>query len=409
MIRGEEALDIRQMYKTGLAISEIARRTGRDRKTIRRVVMGEIPRPPRQKATRPSKLDPYKDYILERMAQGVTNAVRVRKEIQQRGYDGGITILRDFMHPHRPTRQSRITVRFETPPGQQAQTDTSEFLYTRPDNSTGKLHLFELVLSHSRLAYAEFMEAANQLTILQALRRGLAAIGGVPREILSDNTSPLVRHHDTERRVVEWQPTYLDFAEHFGFVPRAHIPHRPQTKGKVERFGGYVRTSFWPVKFTDLDDLNQRLWQWLDTEANMRIHGTTHERPADRWQGEKLLLTPFSSRPYAIGRLEARKVAWDAMISWDSNRYSVPWQYAGQLVLVRQSEDGTLTIEAQNKVVAQHPVATGRGHAHLNPMHHRGIPRGNGHRPGRPLGQQVAPEVEHRSLAVYAALAGGAD
>lgn len=408
MVRGEEALDIRQMYKTGLSVSEIARRTGHDRKTVRRVIKGEIPRPRQATAARPSKLDPYKDYILKRMAEGVTNAVRICKEIREQGYDGGMTILRDFMHPHRPAIKSRITVRFETPPGRQAQMDTSEFTYQRPDGTTGKLHLFELVLGYSRLAYAEFMEAANQLTILQALRRGLAAIGGVPAEILSDNTSPLVRRHDAERRIVQWQPTYLDFAEHYGFVPRAHIPYRPQTKGKVERLGGYVRTSFWPVDFTDVDNLNRQLWEWLNKEANTRIHGTTYERPLDRWQVERKLLTPLTPRPYVVGRIEPRKVAWDGMISWDSNRYSVPWLYAAQTVLVRQTEDGRLEIQSGDRIIAHHETASGRGYMRLDRRHQLDIPAGRHRRhPGRALGRLVAPEVEHRPLGVYAALAGG--
>lgn len=410
MVRGEEALDIRQMFETGFSISEIARRTGRDRNTVRRVIRGEIPKPRRQRAVRPSKLDPYKDYILGRMAEGVTNAVRICKEIREQGYSGGMTILRKFMHPHRPQRQGRITTRFETPPGHQAQIDTSEFLYQLPDGSNRKIHLFELVLGYSRLAYAEFIQSANQLSLLQALRRGLSAIGGVPREILSDNTRPLVRRHDTGRRMIEWQPTYLDFAEHYGFVPRAHKPHHPRTKGKVERFGGYVRTSFWPVEFTDLSDLNRQLHQWLDTEANVRTHGTTHERPIDRWQEEKLQLTPVNPRPYTIGRVEIRKVAWDAMISWDRNRYSVPWQYAGQSVMAHETEDGRLRIELHGKVIAVHETMRGSGQVRLDALHHHGVPL-NGHkpRPGRALGRLIGPEVEQRSLAEYAALAGGED
>ncbi|HEY8394296.1 MAG TPA: helix-turn-helix domain-containing protein, partial [Thermaerobacter sp.] len=114
MVRGEEALEIRKLYAQGVSISELARRTGHDRKTIRRIIRGEAEgeRPvPRKRA---SKLDPFRDYILQRMELGVFNAVRIYAELRQLGYKGGLTILRDFMRPFRPARTARVTPRYET-------------------------------------------------------------------------------------------------------------------------------------------------------------------------------------------------------------------------------------------------------------------------------------------------------
>ena len=121
MVRGEERLDIKSMCEAGMTVAEIHRRTGRDPKTIRRI----RDRPDKESVAepkQPSKLDPYKAHVLSRMKQGVLNAVRIWREIRAMGYGGKITILRDFMVPHRPVYRAKVTPRFETEPGRQGPT-----------------------------------------------------------------------------------------------------------------------------------------------------------------------------------------------------------------------------------------------------------------------------------------------
>ncbi|HEY8347831.1 MAG TPA: IS21 family transposase [Symbiobacteriaceae bacterium] len=403
MVRGEEALDVIRMYQDGVSISEIARRTGYDRKTIRRILR-EGPVRERPRPQRSSKLDPYKPYVLARMEAGVLNAVRIHRELQSMGFDGGLTILRDFMRPHRPARSTRATPRFETPPGQQAQIDIFVFPYRAADGQQRRLYYFALVLGYSRFAYGEFLKEYNKLSVLQALRRALVYIGGAPAEILSDNASVLVRRREGNR--VEWQPEYLDMAAYFGFTPRACRPYRARTKGKNERFGRYVRQAFWPRTFTDLQDLNRQHWHWLETEANVRIHGTTHERPADRWQREQAYLKPLPTQPLVLVRTEPRQVAWDGTFSWNQSRYSVPWEWAARTVLVREQETGELVVEADGQVIACHQVA-GKPHSLcIDPAHHAGMPLNTPCCLHHPLGIQVAPEVEQRPLRVYELVTG---
>jgi len=403
MVQGEEALEIRRLYAEGVSISELARRTGHDRKTIRRIVRTGSPaeRPARRR--RESKLAPFRDYVLRRMELGVLNAVRIHAELQGLGYQGGLTLLRDLMRRHRPKHKARATPRYETPPGQQAQLDLFHFDYLQ-GTVIRRLYYLALVLSHSRYAYGEFLPQLNKLAVLQALRRGLEFLGGVPAELLSDNTSVLVRRRHPDGRV-EWQPEYLDMAGYYGFLPRACRPYWARTKGKNERFGRYVRQAFWPREFADLEDLNRQHLAWLDGVANVRIHGTTHERPVDRWQRERRSLRPLPPLPVVLARTEVRQVAWDGTFSWNRTRYSVPAAYAGQPVLVRELESSELVVEAAGEVLLRCPVSGERFGMRIDPAHYAGLSPRIPRPPRRPLGIQHAPEVERRSLALYEQLA----
>ena len=400
MLRGEEMLDIRKAYREGVSISELARRTGHDRKTIRKVVtaveFGHVP-DETQGPSRDSKLDPYKGYLLERMEAGVFNAARLLREIRERGYQGRITILRDFMRPYRPPLAGKATCRFETPPGQQAQLDLGVFKYLDANNMVSTVYCFAMTLCYSRMLYLEFIPRSDQLHILRALRNALEFFGGVPVEVLSDNCSSLVLSREEDG--IHWQPGYVRFCEHYGFTPRACRPYRSRTKGKIERPIRYIRDNFWPVNFTDGDDLNRQAWLWRDTVANVRVHGTTHEVPAQRWQKEKL--QPLPGGPFMLEEIEPRRVSLDCFVSWYSNRYSVPWNLVGHTVLVRENERGVLTVEHKGQVVATHEVMGGRYRTVVDRRHYRGIPMGSARSRQTIHARQLAPEVEVRPLEVY--------
>lgn len=402
-----EKMEIKKLYQEGVSISELSRRLGYDRKTIRKAIRSQEDGNKQNQGVRSktSKLDPYKPYIEQRMRFGVLNAERILREIREQGYTGGITILREFMKPLRPVVSAKATVRFETGPGEQAQIDLGAFPYLDLEGKRRKIWCFAMVLSYSRMLYLEFIKTANQLHILRALRHALEFFGGVPSEILSDNCSPLVLHNDGQGRV-EWQPAYLDFAKYYGFVPRACKPYRSRTKGKIERPIGYIRQSFWPVVFCDLDELNLQAAQWRDTVANVRVHGTTRQRPVVRFAEENLRALPSSS--YVLAYCGMRKVTNDCRISWNANFYSVPWPYVGQTVMVREFEDKRLVIEFGHQVIAEHPVLSGKYGISANPEHTKGLPAGASQRNrGKTAGIQVEAEVEQRDLAVYEQLVTG--
>ena len=319
------------------------------------------------------------------------------------GYGGKITILRDFMVPHRPVYRAKVTPRFETEPGRQGQVDLGHFTYIDPEGRLRKIYSLAMVLGYSRMLYVEYVFRATQIEVLKAMRNAFNYLGGVPHEVLSDNTSCLVKHPATDKRPVEWNETYLDFAGHFGFIPRACPTYWARGKGKVERPIRYLRDSFWPTQFEDLEDLNRQVRRWLESVANVRIHGTTHEQPIRRWAAEKL--SPVNPRPYVISMMEPRKVSNDCLVSWNARKYSAPWPLAGHEVPVREFETGVLAIEHRGIAVARHEISQDHKPSIQQP-HYEGIPRGGGRAPQHAVGVQTSPEVQKRSLDIYDRLAG---
>ena len=183
-------------------------------------------------------------------------------------------------------------MRFETPPGQQAQCDFGELGRHEIRGRLTDVHLFVMVLGFSRFMYAEATADERSETFLACHARAFAYFGGMPREVLYDNAKVAALEHS--RTVVTFNEALLDFAGRFAFRPRLCRPARPQTKGKVERMIGYVKDSGLTGRtFTDLPDMNAQLLAWLETEANVREHATTGERPTDRLALEGL--TPYAA------------------------------------------------------------------------------------------------------------------
>lgn len=123
MLTVEKRFMIKELYRRGVSISEIARITGHDRKTVRLAVSEGLVRPAGRRKRRVGKLDPYVSYLEQRIEEGVLNAQKLYAEIKAQGYEGGVSLVKSFIQPHRAVRTSQATVRFETEPGQQAQVD----------------------------------------------------------------------------------------------------------------------------------------------------------------------------------------------------------------------------------------------------------------------------------------------
>jgi DNA replication protein DnaC len=226
--------------------------------------------------------------------------------------------------------------------------------------------------------------------------------GAVPEEILYDRMKTVWLDTD-ERDEVIWHPVFLDFARYWGFKPRLCRPYRAQTKGKIESGVKYVRRNFvcglLGREPACLMDFNSELRQWVETVANRRVHGTTNEQVILRWEMDRLAMQPFSGRPpYPYSDDELRKVARDAYVSWQANRYSVPWQYVGKEVWVREQANqvevhyGGERIAVHARAARRHQVITQRfaSRWHSTRSHQRwrqdSDPHaGNGARGGIPL------------------------
>jgi transposase len=409
MLGVETRFMIKELYRKGLSISEIARQTGHDRKTVRKAINGEliVKRKPAP-MPRPRKLDAYTDYLQQRMGEGVYNARKLYREIQERGYTGGVTQVILYVQPFRPPRQERATVRFETEPGQQAQVDWGNFRYERPDGAEKSLYCFVMALGWSRAMYVEFTVQGDTVSFIRCHLHAFAYFGGVPREMLHDNLKSAVIRREADG-TIHFNERYLDFALATGFAPKPHRPYRPQSKGKVESGVRYVEGNFWTgLHFEDVDDINAQARVWLDTVANPRVHGTTGERPFDRLPLEGL--QPLPDRPFDTSIISYRRAGRDCLVRYQNNSYSVPAAWAGQTLLVRETEDRRIVVvDAAGEVIADHALLRGHHHWSVNPSHYAGLPAAVSRPPRVHLAFQdgtnrAAPEVEQRPLSVYAQL-----
>jgi len=294
MLVVEEAVEIRVLRRQGKSIREIARMLDVSRNTVRRYLRGQgLPRYERE--ARPSKLDPYKHYIEERVKAAAPDwipATVLLRELRALGYPGGYSILKAHLATLRPAAQPEPLIRYETEPGRQMQADFATIRRGRD-----RLAVFIATLGWSRATYVEFVTDERLETLLGCHERAFFFFGGVPREVLYDNMRTVVTERDHYGPGMHrYNRTFLDFAHHHGFVPRLCRPYRAKTKGKVERFIGYLRASFYvPLASqlspeglrVDRDTANARASTWLREVANARLHATTGEVPSMRLELER--------------------------------------------------------------------------------------------------------------------------
>ena len=425
MILQEMSMQIKFLAREGLKKADIAQRLGISRQTVYNHLKRDRPFPQRR-APKVSKLDAFKGYIRHRLESFDLPATVLHRELVEKGYEGGLTILRTFIRPLKAEFTRRVTERFETRPGQQAQLDWGECGQIEEDGQWKTLYVFVLVLGYSRMLYAHFTTSTKIPVLLRCLQQGLGVLG-IPREILVDNMKQAVDQHDVHTGTVRWNATFLAFAQHYGFLPVACPPYWPRVKGKVERGVGYIKTSFLEGRtFTDLADLNQQLQVWLDRVANVRVHGTTGTRPIDRFAQEQAHLAPLAGLPALDVRpVDHRQVSADSHIHYQGVPYSVDPQAVGQTVTVRAEEErigAPFAVYLGGTCVASH-TRRPAGHGRVTlPEHQAAIrrqSRSGEARPGRNRGKtprfaqqpvadfvqtllaRLAPAVQSASLTTY--------
>jgi transposase len=352
MIDRGQYMDIKELRSEGLSIRDIARRTGVSRNTVRRVLRGEHPMQV-QAGARGSMLEPYRDYVRERFERYQLSAVRLIEEIRPMGYTGSLSTLRRYLQGLRAPadRLAKLTVRFETPPGKQAQADWAECgRFPLPDGSRLTVYAFVMVLSFSRALFVHFTTSMRLAELMRCHCLAFEFFGGWPQQLLYDNMKQIRLSRS------QLNEAFVDFAEHYGFVVKTHRPYRPRTKGKVERLVDYVKDNFLAGRtFESLEDLNAQAAHWRDGVANRRVHGTTGLVPAEQLPLETL--TPLASRPvYQPSQPVRRTVTREAMVHYQGSRYSVPPAHAGQAVKVR-CESGHLLVHCGDTVIADHRAA----------------------------------------------------
>lgn len=405
---------IRELKQKGWTISAIARETGFDRKTIRKYLEAETTPQSKKRIKRGSKLDPYKAYLLERIKEGTTNCAVLMEEIRAKGYEGKSTILRDFVQPYREEPKKQATVRFETIPGRQAQVDWAENVgefYV--DGLKRPLYAFIIILSYSRKRYIEFTTDMTQETLMKCHMNAFSYFDGIPQQLLYDNMRTVVTKHSVSQ--IRFNKKFEDFLSYYGVVPKACKPYRAQTKGKVERAVSYLKSNFLKRHLPEnLEDLNSEVRKWLDEVVHTKRNQTTQQSPRDRFEEERTLLIPWNTKPlYQVRQWELREVSKDCFISYQQNKYSVPYRYAGQRVKVHETNEGMLELYDEYERIAVHPLLDGRHQMTMKSEHYQGLPgtkkeqETNLHGLATPDSPTPIPTVESRSLAIYAALEEG--
>ena len=300
MITDEVYVEIKLLKKHGLSLRKIAKEVGCAVNTIRRHLDdADLPRYERKKS-RVTKLSRFEGYLRERQAAAhpawIPASVLLR-EIVALGYAGGASQLRAHMHALKPALPVDPVVRFETAPGEQMQVDWIEFR-----KGKNPLYAFCATLGFSRMSFVEFVTDMKVETLIACHQHAFETFGGVPQRVLYDNMKTVVLERDASGRGAHrFHAGFLDYARHCGFVIKLCRPYRARTKGKVERFNGYLRRSFYvPLVaalkqaglILDAATANAQVRRWLKDIANERIHGTTQARPAEQLKAEPLQRLP---------------------------------------------------------------------------------------------------------------------
>jgi transposase len=328
------------------------------RRTINKYLA--TPAPPPTRRQRPSKLDAFKPVIDELLQQDPrAGGALITQRLRGLGYDGGETIVRDYLRAVAvKTRTRRAYVRVEPGPGERFDIDWGHFGSLLYSGASRKLYAFCMVEAHSRKMYLEFAHSQSFETFVRCHLHAFDQFGGCTRECWYDNLATAVAEH--QGNLVRFNPRFLGFAREYGFLPRACHVAAAWEKGKVERAIGYVRQNFWPLRsFTDLADVNSQARRWVDEVANQRNHRETNQAPDQRFQSEFLRPVPLLAPDYRDS-VEVL-VHKDMRVSFDGNRYCVPPRYVGRKLTLK-ADASSVTLYDQFKEIVSYPRCWERGH-----------------------------------------------
>jgi transposase len=354
--------------KEHLTIAQIARDLQLSDRTVGRWLAEDKFRQ-RRTPPRPSKLDRYKGQVVRWLQTHPYTAAQIFLRLRDAGYDGGATIVKDYVRQIRPPRTPAfLTLSFA--PGECAQVDWGQFGSVNVGNTRRRLSFFVMVLCYSRMLYVEFTVSETMEHFLACHANAFAFFGGVPAKAMIDNLRIAVLQRVIGQDPV-FHPRYKDFADHFGFAIAPCGVGQAHEKGRVENAVGYVKKNFLAgLELTDFRLVNPAARQWLDAVANVRIHGSTHRRPVDLLDAEKPRLKPLPSQPYDVGVIRPGRANSQFRVTVDANTYSVPAQYAGAALTLKLYPDH-LCFYHQDKLIARHVRCYDRHQDFENPDHPR--------------------------------------
>ena len=371
MIRYETFCQIKDLHqRQGLNAQQIATALGMHRHTVVKW-LAEPHYRARRSAPRRSKLDPYKPDIVRWLDSHPLSAVQIFQRLREQGYEGGYSILTDYVRQIRPPRQPAY-LKLAFAPGECAQVDWGSYGTLAVGATQRRLSFFVMVLCYSRLMYLEFTLAQTLEHFLSCHENALRAFGGGVKAVMVDNLKSAVLKRPIGETPV-FHPRYLELANHFGFTIRPCAVGKGNEKGRVENGVGYVKKNFLNgLEISDLSALNLAAQQWLETVANVRIHGQTRQRPVDRFEQEKPHLLALPESPFDSALINTVRASNQFRISFDANRYSVPAEYANRRVLLKAYPD-RLCLYHNEKLIARHRRCYERHRDIEDPEHPRAL------------------------------------
>jgi transposase len=409
MLAPEVVDRIHELSGQGLGSKRIARELGISRNSVRRYLAGAtvgFQERPAARRLDDGTLREVHD-LYGTVAEG--NAVVIQQELASRGIHVELRTLQRAVAPLRQQERAEAlaTVRFETPPGQQMQIDFGEKT-VRIAGQPVQVYLMTAVLGYSRRLCCRAFLAQRQDDWLEGIDGAFRHFGGLTEQILCDNASPLVTSHDRQSGQVVWNPGFEAFCRDRGLFAKACRPRRARTKGKIERGVGYVKHNALAGRsFDSFAELERHLATWQVDVADQRIHGTTRERPAVRFErDERMALRPLPSRPLVVRtRRLKRRVSADCFVDIDTIRYSVPYRHVRETVeaVIKEEE---VEIWLRGTCIANHARCREPHTLVRNPAHFEGLFRRlGGTQALAPLSPADNPVC--RPLAVYAELVEG--
>jgi transposase len=337
--------------RQGLTIAQTARALGLHAQTVAKWMRVAQFRP-RQSVARASRLDPFKAQVVRLLHTHPYSAQQIFQRLREAGFAGGYTIVKDYVRSVRPARREAF-LKLSFAPAECAQIDWGEYGSIALGSTRRRLSFFVMVLCYSRLMYVEFTVSQTMEHFLACHEHAFAAIQGVPAKLMIDNLRSAVLQRLAGEAPV-FNARYLDFSTHWGFELAPCNVGKGNEKGRVENGVGYVKKNFLNgLELTEFSAINPAAQIWLDTIANVRIHGETHQRPLDLFQQEQAHLKPLNAMPYDIARIASVRASKQFRVTLDTNRYSLPAQYASTRVTLKAYPQ-RVCIYHHDQLIARH-------------------------------------------------------
>jgi len=358
--------NVTSLHGRGWPMRRLSREFGISRQRVKRILernahrrehgQGQLPKP----GKRNSKLDPHKEYISELLethkAPPITNQ-RIFELLGEKGFEGRITILRNYLAQVRGKKTKEPVICIETAPGRRASHDWSDY-YIGFTNDVGseKVTFLSYILNYSRRQYIEVVDDKTQTTLLRCLVNAFIYFDGVPKEIKSDNQKACVDRWELGKPI--FNKNFLAFATHYRFRPLTITPGKPRENLKVERPFYYLETNFLNGrKFRDKQDLKEQLKAWLLGRNDQRIHRTTKQKPIDLYKEELGFLQSLPTKQYDTSIIGYRIVNNESAIQWENYYYIVPSQYMYETCPVRVNEKEIIIYSPGCEQIKCYPLA----------------------------------------------------